>query len=79
MDALFAGQLGETAKVQVHKCGDDASKGKGVFALIHLAPNDVALTDEPIAFLQSADLTAAAVAKKSDVSAKPHDTCAACG
>lgn len=78
MDALFAAHLGETAKVQVHECGDDVNKGKGVFALIHLAPNDVALTDEPIAFLQSADLTAA-VAKKSDVNAKPHNTCAACG
>ena len=76
MDALFAAHLGETALVQVHEC---EGKGKGVFALVNLAPGGTALTDEPMAFLQSADLTAATVVKKSDVNPKVHDTCATCG
>ena len=79
MDTLFAAQLGEKALVQVHDCSDDVAKGKGVFALVNLSPGDTALSDVPMAFLPSAELTAAAVAKKSDVAPKVHDTCANCG
>ena len=78
MDTLFAAHLGEKAVVQVHDCSDEA-KGKGVFALVDLSPGDTALSDVPMAFLPSAELTAAAVAKKSDVAPKVHDTCANCG
>jgi hypothetical protein len=79
MDALFADTLGETAVVQVHTCDDDATKGKGVFALVHLSQGDVALRDAPMAFVGSADVTAAAVDNKADVNAKQHNTCATCG
>lgn len=78
MDALFAAHLGDAAKVQVKLC-DEPEKGKGVFALHHLEAGAVALTDAPLAFLGSADLTDAAVEKTSDVAARPHATCAACG
>ena len=80
MDMLFAAHLGETAVVQVHACDDDDGiKGKGVFALVRLAPADVALTDRPLAFLPSRDLTAAAITDKVDVNARLHTTCAGCG
>ena len=74
MDVLFATALGETAVVQTRDC-DDAAKGKGVYALVHLAEGDVALRDAPCALLRAVDLTAAALEDVDESPPPPYETC----
>ena len=58
---------------------NDAAKGKGVYALVHLAEGDVALRDAPCALLRAVDLTAAALEDVDESPPPPYETCETCG